>query len=163
MMTDAERKNIVADVLNDVSHALLADGFQYTAKTIQDRAAKLRAPDSPPPQPEPEIPYGPGDVFAMKGSGTGTQWLAVCWDGDDLCGRTTDGGPGHLYALDLSLLTRVRVAETEVGMAVELVPPCGRTTGIVAAIRDGKVPYYIVIVHDGRHEYRQRHEIRRLR
>ena len=119
-MNEAERQNIAADVLEHVGKAMLRLGYEMSGQEMVNESEKLRVPEQPQPPPEPEIPFGPGDVFETKGNGTGTQWIAVCWDGDDMCGRHTDYKPG-LYHFDLDLLVRVKIAEIKSGDPVEVV------------------------------------------
>ena len=116
-MTDTEL------AMRMLAKELWKKGLEDTSKCCERVASRLAEEAHNlylPPQPEPEIPFGPGDVFETKGNGTGTQWIAVCWDGDDLCGREIDYKPG-LYALNLDQLVRVRVAEIKSGDPVEVV------------------------------------------
>ena len=160
-MNEAERKNIVADVLDALASALEKRHWEHTPKDLRDLSAKIRAPKEPeaPPAPEPEIPFGPGDVFETKGNAAGTQWIAVCWDGDDLCGREIDYKPG-LYALNLDQLVRVRVAEINDGDAVEVVEQ-----GVICLVKhyDSISQKYLVVDRGGIVASFSRHEIRKLK
>ena len=158
-MNEAERQNIAADVLEHVGKAMLRLGYEMSGQEMVNESEKLRVPEQSQPPPEPEIPFGPGDVFETKGNGTGTQWIAVCWDGDDLCGREIDYKPG-LYHLDLDLLVRVKIAEINDGDAVEVVEQ-----GVSCLVKhyDSISQKYLVVDRGGIVASFSRHEIRKLR
>ena len=155
-MTDTEK------AMRMLAKELWKKGLEDTSKCCERVASRLAEEAHNlylPPQPEPEIPFGPGDVFETKGNGTGTQWIAVCWDAEDLCGGEIDYKPG-LYPLNLDQLVRVKIAEINDGDAVEVVEQ-----GVSCLVKhyDSIREKYLVVDRTGIVASFSRHEIRKLR